>query len=356
MSDTSVRSGAQRRRFHVLAAFACALCGTAAAQTAVPLWPGGAPGAKGATDADKPTITAFPASKPNGAAMVIFPGGGYEFLATEHEGNRPAAWFNAVGVSCFVVKYRLGPAYHHPIEMWDGQRAIRWVRAHARQYGIDTARVGVMGFSAGGHLAATVSTHYDSGNPSAPDSVDRHPCRPAWSILGYPVITMDASFTHAGSRKNLLGDSPSRQLVDSLSNEKQVTSRTPPAFLFHAKDDNVVPVRNPQAYFDSLIRHGVEGVLKLYDKGGHGFGLADGQGGAPDDPILATWPGLAGDWMEKMGFFRETVALSGWESGSPHPGAVPDRTPIRTRATGLMFRTTADGCSDASGRRCAVVR
>lgn len=322
--------------------------GTAHAQTEILLWPGGAPGAKGTAAADKPTITPYPASRPNGAAVVVFPGGGYTGLASDHEGLQPAKWLNSLGVSAFVVKYRLGAAgYRHPIEMGDGQRAMRWVRANAGRYGVDPRRVGVLGFSAGGHMAATVSTHWDSGAPGAADSVDRKGCRPDWSILAYPVITMDASFTHMGSRENLLGKTPSQKLVDSLSNEKQVTSTTPPAFIFHAKDDNVVPVKNAQAYYDSLGKQGVERMLKLYDKGGHGFGLADGVGGAPKDAVLATWPGLAAAWMEEQGWFSpDPTGLSRPRAplGAARGGAAP---------RGIVFRTGAgDGASiDAAGRR-----
>jgi acetyl esterase/lipase len=309
----------------------------------IALWPNGAPGAKGTAAADKPTITPYPATvKPNGAAVVIFPGGGYSGLAMDHEGMQPALWLNTKGVSAFVVRYRLGSAgYRHPIEMGDGQRAIRWVRANAAKYGIDPKRVGVLGFSAGGHMASTVSTHYDDGDPKAADSIDRQGCRPDFSILGYPVITMDASFTHMGSRTNLLGTNPSQALVDSLSNEKQVTSRTPPAFLFHSTDDNVVPIRNSYAYRDSCRKRGVAVEMKVYDHGGHGYGMADGKGGAPTDSVLNTWPGLAAKWMEAHGFFAKATALA-------------TRAPIHAdrRGEGVRVITGPDGrAADALGRR-----
>ena len=325
-----------------------AFSGTANSQTEILLWPGGAPGAKGTAAADKPTITPYPAANPNGAAVVVFPGGGYVDLASNHEGLQPAKWLNSLGVTAFVVKYRLGSVgYRHPIEMGDGQRAMRWVRANAGKYGIDPRRVGVLGFSAGGHMAATVSTHWDSGSPGAADSVDRKGCRPDWSILAYPVITMDASFTHMGSRDNLLGKTPSQQLVDSLSNEKQVTSTTPPAFLFHAKDDNIVPVKNAQAYYDSLGKRGVERVLKLYDKGGHGFGLGDGVGGGAKDATLATWPGLAAAWMESQGWFKPASTAM-----SRGPAPLP-ATRAADVSHGFVFRADAGewGSIDAAGRR-----
>jgi len=279
---------------------ALALPWAVVAQTAVPLWPKGAPDAKGTAVTDIPTLTPFTASKPNGAAMVVLPGGGYSDLVMDKEGEAPAKWLAGIGVSAFVLKYRLGSnGYRHPVEMWDAQRALRWVRANAKRFRVDPARVGIMGFSAGGHLASTASTHFDSGNPQAADTVDRQSCKPDWSILVYPVITMDPSFTHTRSRDQLLGPSPTQQMLDSLSSEKQVTSKTPPAFLIHAKDDLNVPFKNSQVYYDSLLKHGVPAELKLFDKGGHGFGLGTG------NATLGTWPGLTATWMEKLGFFKE---------------------------------------------------
>ena len=334
-------------RTPLIPALVCAMALGASAQTALLLWPNGAPGAKGTADIDKPTITPFPASAPNGSAMVIYPGGGYFELAGDREGANPAKWFNSLGITCFVVKYRLGSnGYRHPIEMWDAQRAVRWVRANAKKYGVDPARVGVMGFSAGGHMASTVATHYDSGNPTATDTVDRQPCRPDWTLLGYPVITMDASFTHPGSRSFLLGDAPTQKLVDSLSNEKQVTSKTPPAFIFHAKDDALVPVKNAQVYYDSLLKRGVVATLKLFDKGGHGFGIADGQGGVPNDPVLATWPSLAGKWMEGLGFFKQTTGIS-----DPAPSTLSPDLPVRNARWDFLFRSARGRFSDAMGRQ-----
>jgi acetyl esterase/lipase len=322
---------------------------SASSAQAVYLWPNGAPGAKGTNEFDKPTITPYPASvKPNGAAVVVLPGGGYSGLASDHEGIQPAKWLNGLGVSAFVVKYRLGSnGYRHPIEMWDGQRAVRWVRANAKRYGIDPKRVGILGFSAGGHLASTVSTHYDTGSAAAADTVDRHSCRPDWSILAYPVVTMDLSFTHSGSRTNLLGNSPSQILVDSLSNEKQVTAKTPPAFLFHAKDDGVVPVKNAQAYHDSLAKRGVAVELKLYDRGGHGFGLANGVGGAPKDTVLATWAGLAVKWMGAQGFLTaDPTAFA--PRAAPSRSAHPESDRFRF---GFGHEGKGWGFFDASGRR-----
>lgn len=349
MFDSRFLSG----RIRIFFLLAVGMAVSPRAQVETLLWPSGAPGAKGTAATDKPSITPYPApqEKANGAAVVVFPGGGYTGLASDHEGLQPAKWLNGLGVSAFVVKYRLGSSgYRHPIEMWDGQRAVRWVRAHAKQYGIDPKRVGVLGFSAGGHLASTVSTHFDSGSAAAADSVDRQSCRPDWSILAYPVITMDASFTHGGSRSNLLGDAPAQKLVDSLSNEKQVTSKTPPAFLFHAKDDDVVPVKNAQAYYDSLAKRGVAAQLKLYEKGGHGFGLADGIGGAPKDATLATWSGLVASWMDQQGFFKTAVAIR--QAGAPPSGSRSRGRLPGDGDRGFGFRRDGDDGEsiDAAGR------
>ncbi len=281
---------------------------SAPAQSIELLWPTGAPGALGTNDVDKPAVYLYPATgaKANGAAVVICPGGGYSFWAAPNEGWPIAAWMNTLGVSAFVLKYRLGPTYKHPVEMHDAQRAMRWVRANAKRFNIDPKRVGIIGFSAGGHLAATVATHYDSGAPGAADTIDRFSCRPDFHILGYPVITMDLSFTHMGSRTALLGNTPSQFLVDLLSNEKQVNAKTPPGFLTHAKDDGLVPIKNSQAYFDSLVKFHVPAQFKIFNTGGHGFGLATGLGGAPIDTVLAGWAPLAAKWLDSLGFFKAT--------------------------------------------------
>lgn len=317
------------------------------------LWPSGAPGAKGTTDADMPSAQIYlPArDKANGAAVVICPGGAYEFLATAYEGQTPAEWMKSLGVAAFVLKYRLGPKYNHPIELGDAQRALRWVRANAGRFGVDTARVGIMGFSAGGHLASSAATHFDAGSASAADSVDRHPCRPAFQILIYPVITMDASFSHLQSRTNLLGSNPGQALVDSLSSEKQVTSRTPPAFLVHGKNDNVVVIKNSQVYRDSLMKKGIPVELRAYDNGPHGFGLADGKMGAPNIPAVATWPGFAAQFLEDRGFMaKSTTMLNPGSSGSSasygkQGMASPGRTGwaawFQARARNLLGRSDA---------------
>src|SRR5437763_16132261 len=193
----------------------------------MPLWPNGAPAALGMEPTDTPTITRFdpPAGKASGAAMVVCPGGGYGFLAS-HEGPTVAEWLNTLGVTAFVLKYRLGPKYHHPVELGDAQRAIRTARATAEEWKLDPHRIGIMGFSAGGHLTSSACTHFDDGNTSSSDPIERVSCRPDLGVMVYPVITFTEPFGHMGSRTNLLGTNPSKELIDLLSSEKQVTSKT----------------------------------------------------------------------------------------------------------------------------------
>ncbi len=218
-------------------------------QTAIPLWPTGAPGTLGNSEYDIPTITPYLPDGTNatGAAMVICPGGGYGGLAP-HEGNDYALWLNQHGVTCFVLRYRLGShGYRHPVMLEDAARAVRWVRAHADEYKIDTHRVGIMGSSAGGHLAATLLTHFDAGDASSSDVIERQSSRPDIGILCYAVITM-GEFTHQGSKDNLLGKNPSPELVKNLSNELQVTPQTPPCFLWTTFEDNAVPMENTMLF------------------------------------------------------------------------------------------------------------
>ena len=248
-------------------------------QTAIPLWPDGAPGALGTNATDIPTLTPYlsdpiPQSGTTGAAMVICPGGGYGMLAP-HEGNDYALWLNQHGVTCFVLKYRLGSSgYHHPAMLNDAARAMRWVRTHADDYKIDPHRVGIMGSSAGGHLASTLLTHFDSGDTNASDVIERQSSRPDIGILCYAVISM-GEFTHHGSKDNLLGKNPSPELVKLLSNELQVTTNTPPCFIWTTFEDNVVPLENTMLFAEALRKNQVPFDLHIYQKGGHGMGLAD---------------------------------------------------------------------------------
>ena len=262
----------------------------------LPLWPNGAPGALGKEPADVPTLTVYPAATGGPApAIVVCPGGGYGGLAA-HEAEPIARWLNTIGVTGVVLKYRLGPRYHHPAMLQDAQRAIRTVRARSAEWNIDPKRVGVLGFSAGGHLAATASTQFDAGKPDAPDPVDRLSCRPDVSVLVYPVITMTDPHTHAGSRRNLLGESPAKEQVEAMSAEKRVTKDTPPAFIFHTADDEPVPVENALAYASALRKNGVPFELHVYEHGRHGVGLAT------NDPVLGTWPARCADWLGRRGF------------------------------------------------------
>ncbi|HVU09542.1 MAG TPA: alpha/beta hydrolase [Verrucomicrobiae bacterium] len=244
-------------------------------QNPIPLWPNGAPGALGNSTNDIPTVTPYLCdTNATGAAMVICPGGGYTWLAP-HEGNDYALWLNQHGVTAFVLKYRLGSnGYHYPAEFQDVTRAMRWVRTHATDYKIDPHRIGVMGSSAGGHLAATLLTHFDSGNPNASDPIERESSRPDLGILCYPVITM-GELTHQGSKENLLGKNPSPELVKRLSNELQVTANTPPCFLWTTFEDKTVPMENSMMFAEALRKNHVPFAFHVYEKGRHGLGLDD---------------------------------------------------------------------------------
>ena len=262
------------------------------------LWTNGAPGAVGNEAADRPSLTVYQpeTSKTNGTAVVICPGGAYAKLALDHEGTQVAEWLNSLGVTAFVLKYRLSPRYHHPAPLLDAQRAVRTVRARAGDWKIDPARIGLWGFSAGGHLAATAGTHFDSGRAGAPDPVDRVSSRPDFLILSYPVVTMKPPHTHAGSRDNLLGKAPDSQLVDSLCNETQVTAQTPPTFLMHTNADRVVAPENSVLFYLALRQAGVPAELHIYQQGSHGAGLAT------KDPVLSTWPTALAAWLGANGW------------------------------------------------------
>jgi acetyl esterase/lipase len=267
---------------------------------AQPLWPNAAPGALGTADADIPTLTPFPApaAQAVGTAVIICPGGGYGALATDKEGDQFARWFNSLGVSAYVLKYRLGPKYHHPVELGDAQRAIRTVRAHAAEYHVAPDRIGIMGFSAGGHLASTAGTHFETVNAIAGDPIDRVSSRPDFLILGYPVISFTTPYVHKGSMRNLLGDNPDPKLVELLSNELQVTAQTPPTFLFHTNADTGVPAENSVLFYLALRKAGVPAEIHIYEKGPHGVGMAS------TDAALSTWPPRLADWLRGRGLLN----------------------------------------------------
>ncbi len=277
----------------------------ALANTEIPLWPNGAPGALGTEPKDIPTLTVYLPTMPTAgstAAMVICPGGGYGGLAP-HEGNDYALWLNEQGIAAFVLKYRLGSAgYRHPSMLQDAARAIRTVRARASEWNIDTNRVGIIGSSAGGHLASTLLTHFNSAENKPADSsdpIDAISCRPDLGVVCYPVITMDGPSVHSGSRKNLLGENPSPELVHELSNQFQVTKDTPPTFIWHTAEDKGVLVQNSLMFAEALAKAGVPFELHVFEKGPHGLGL----GTRNYDPThWHRWTGDCNAWLIEHGF------------------------------------------------------
>jgi acetyl esterase/lipase len=262
------------------------------------LWPNGAPGAQGAEDRDKPALTIY--MPPNTAgpmtAVIIAPGGSYARLSMNNEGRAPANFLNALGIAAFVLRYRLGPQYHHPIELGDAQRAIRTIRARAAEWHIAPDRIGMIGFSAGGHLTSSASTHFDAGKADAADPIDRVSSRPDFAILGYPVISFVEPWTHKGSKTNLLGEAPDPALARSLSSETQVTRETPPTFIYQTNADTTTPAENAVAYYLALRKAGVPAEMHIFKDGPHGTGLG------MQDPALAEWPRLLANWLRASGF------------------------------------------------------
>lgn len=264
-----------------------------AAPAEEPIYPGKAPGAVGNTAADKPTLTVVlpPRGKATGAAVVICPGGGYRAVMMSYEGVDVARWFADRGVAGFVLRYRLAPRYKHPAPLQDVQRAIRLVKSRAKKYGIDPEKVGVMGFSAGGHLASCAATIHARADPDSKDPVERFSSRPSFAVLAYPVITLEGRSAHGGSVISLLGPKPDAKLLESLSTHKRVSKDTPPTFLFHTKEDKVVPVANSELFFAACQKAGVTTEMFVPDKGRHGVGL----GGK--DPFLSKWPNGMFAWL-----------------------------------------------------------
>jgi acetyl esterase/lipase len=244
----------------------------------IPLWNGAAPGALGSEESDIPAVTAYlpRAMTAPTPAMIVCPGGGYGALASNHEGRQVASFLNSLGIAAFVLRYRLGPRYHHPIELGDALRAMRTLRSHAAEWRLDPARIGMMGFSAGGHLAMSASTLF----------------------LGYPVISMTAPWTHRGSKKNLLGDDADPNLAKRLSGEQAVTRDTPPTFIFQTNEDIAVPAENSLHYFLALRQQGVPAEMHVFERGAHGVGLAN------DNASLAPWSALLGNWLRGRGFIK----------------------------------------------------
>ncbi len=257
------------------------------------LWPDAAPGAQGDTEADKPSLTVYHATsrQPNLTGIIVAPGSWYTNLAMNHEGRQVANLLNAAGITAFVLKYRLGPRYRHPVEIGDAQRAIRLVRARASEFGVAPDRIGMLGFSAGGHLTATAGTRFDAGKADSPDPIERVSSRPDFLVLAYPVISFDPAIAHSGSVRNLLGDNPDEKLREELSADRHVTAQTPPTFLFHTDGDTGVVPENSIRFYLALRRAKVPAELHIFEKGPHGVGLA------LSDPALAAWPTLLLTWL-----------------------------------------------------------
>lgn len=258
------------------------------------LWPGGAPGAKGDSANDKPEVQVYlpDAAKANGTCVVVCPGGGYAMLAMKHEGHDVAVWLNSLGATACVLKYRHhGVGYGHPAPLLDAQRAMRLVRHKGKEWNVDPQRVGILGFSAGGHLASSAATHFDKGNEKGADAVDRLGCRPDFAVLAYPVISFVDACTHQGSKRNLLGADPDPKLVEHYSSERQVTAETPPTFLMHTGDDAGVPVENSLLFYAALRKHKVPAELHVYAHGQHGLGLA------PGVSSVSAWPEACAQWL-----------------------------------------------------------
>jgi acetyl esterase/lipase len=268
------------------------------------LWPEGAPGAVGTEDADKPAIFVYlpPEGRATGAGVVVCPGGGYGHLAMDHEGDQVGRWLNSFGVAAFVLRYRIAPRYGHPAPLQDAQRAIRTVRARAGEWGVAPDRIGIWGFSAGGHLASTAGTRFDGGNAVAADPVERQSSRPDFLILAYPVIAFGSEYAHGGSMRNLLGENPDPKLVESYSTDKQVTPRTPPTFLFHTDEDKGVPPENSVLFYLALRKAGVPAEMHIFERGPHGVGLA------PLDQTLSAWSGRLADWLRSRGLLTRAAA------------------------------------------------
>jgi acetyl esterase/lipase len=288
---------------------------TQAQDITMPLWPAGkVPNYQKTDEVEKtestdiiriskvqnPEIAVFLPARKNatGQAVIICPGGGYAYLSYNWEGTDVAKLLNAKGITAIVLKYRLPNSksnitpYLSPL--MDAKRAMRMVRANADQWHINKNNIGIMGFSAGGHLASTLATHFDDGDKNSKDSIERQSSRPDFAVLVYPVITMNKGFTHMGSRNNLLGNNPDSSLVNVYSNELQVTVQTPPTFLVHATDDKAVPVENSLRFYEALKNNNVSAEMHIFPHGGHGFGLALGKGS------LETWPDLLVAWMRSL--------------------------------------------------------
>lgn len=295
----------------------------AAAPAVLPLWPEGVPAAVRAdapaargdlgpervdangsiSNVSQPTLTVVaPAvDRPNGTAVILCPGGGYSYLSANREGQQYAAWLSTLGITTFILKSRL-QEWGHPAPLQDVLRAVRLVRSRAAEFGVDPRRIGVMGSSAGGHLAASASTLFDHADGRTGAALDTVSARPDFAVLVYPVITMTDPAAHAGSRRALLGADPSPALLAQMSLEQQVTAATPPSLLLHTQGDKSVPVQNSLLYYQALTRAGVPAELYVFEQGGHGIGMRDGLGTA------SAWPRRAEDWLRQRGLLGKEAA------------------------------------------------
>ena len=268
------------------------------------LWPAGAPGAVGTEEQDKPRLEIFGATGPGlHTAVVVCPGGGYTHLAYEHEGTRIAEWLNLRGITAFVLTYRLSPRYTYPAPLMDGYRSVRWVRSHAKQYAIAPDRIGMWGFSAGGHLVGMVGTRFDAGDPQAADPIDRMSNRPDFVISSYGALSLQPGVARPGALSTVLGDHVSPQLIDDLSPEKHVTARTPPYFLYATTTDLSVPPLSSVVFYTALVRAGVPAEIHIFQQGPHGTGLAQNY------PALSAWPGLLENWLRLNGWIPAYIAV-----------------------------------------------
>jgi acetyl esterase/lipase len=262
------------------------------------LWPGGAPGALGSVPADQPRLWLFPAPRQPGrethTGILVIPGGGYVNYSLEPEGIDTARWLNNLGVSAFILQYRLAPRYAYPAQFEDGIRAMRWVRQHATEFNLDPKRIGVWGSSAGGHLASMLATEFDSGDSAAKDPIERASSRPDFVVLVYPVIE-PLGFAAVASLKSLAGPNPSAASNEVMMTDKHVTPQTPPTFLMHANDDTAVDPESSIRFYLALRAAGVPAELHIYQHGGHGFGLA------LYDPVLHSWTMRVADWLRGLG-------------------------------------------------------
>ncbi|MBB5337700.1 alpha/beta hydrolase [Tunturiibacter gelidoferens] len=269
----------------------------------VVLWPNGAPGALGDGEGDVPKMYVYPAPGAGlHSAVIVMPGGGYVHLAIEKEGGEEARWLNAHGVTAFVLEYRLGPRYHFPSPMLDGARAMRYVRSHAAELGVAKDKIGLWGFSAGGHLAGYLAAVNDNGSSGAEDPIDRVSDRPDFAIVSYGRFTMDDSVPRKTNMEGLLGDHPTKAMLDSISVVKLVTKNTSPCFIFSTTADQTVNPMNATAFYDALKQAGVPVELHIFERGQHGTGMAQGMKGMSE---LAIYPTLLANWMEMHGWMSQ---------------------------------------------------